>query len=104
MNNDSAIRDFTVHGKIAKVYPVRSGNKKDGSGMWQSQDYLIDFEDRDGSSLLVTAWNNRVEQLAIKEGQYLTAHIGFKTRVYGDREFNQITVWKVELDPTRVQP
>lgn len=100
MNNN----EFTIYGKITKVFPVRSGNKQDGS-LWYSQDYLLDRENRDEETIVISAFGEeRIKSLNIKEGQYLTAHLGCKAREYGGRYYNSIRVWKVDLDPTRVQP
>lgn len=95
-----------IKGKITKVLPVKTGVGKTSGKPWMSQDYVIDCEDRDEQSLCITAWGeDRIKQLNIKEGQYLTAHLASKCKEGKDgRFFNDIRVWKVELDPTRVQP
>lgn len=91
-----------VKGRIIEVLPLRSGTTANGE--WQSQDYVIEFEDdRFTRKMVFNLWGaEKIQKEAITQGEELTVYFDIDARQYNGRWYNSIRAWKIERDA--VQP
>lgn len=88
-----------VEGKIEKVFPVRSGNRQDGS-VWRRQDFIIAFQEdpRDfffQRALLSADLEKHPEP---KEGCIAKVSWSVFTNEYNGRYYNQLKVITMEVE------
>lgn len=102
--------NVTFTGKIIAAEPVRQGTSQQGT-QWCSQTYVIEELNQQYPSRAVfqVFGSDRLQQFAIKLGEVITVHIGFKASQSSKdgRWFNQLDCWKVDRygaqQPTQLQ-
>ncbi len=85
-------------GTIIAVLPLKKGAKKDGSGEWKSQEYVI--ENLEGKFPRKMCFNvfgeDKINAFGINVGDVATVSFEIDAKQWQDRWFNSINAWKYE--------
>lgn len=84
-----------IQGKIISILPIQSGTSKSGNA-WSKQEYVIETADKYPKRMCFGAWNDKIRELAIREGESLKIFFEVDAREWQSKWFNQITAYKVE--------
>ena len=83
-----------IEGKIIKVLPLVSGVKNDKE--WKNQQYVLLTNDlRYPKHIVFSAFNEKVDNFAIKEGDELVVSIEIDAKEYKGKWYNSVNAWKV---------
>lgn len=91
--------DITFTGVIVEVSPVQQGTSKRDGKPWAKQEYVIEEVNQRYPSRCVfqVFGQERLQQLAIGQGEMITAHLGINANKSQDgRWFNKLDCWKVD--------
>lgn len=91
--NKSMVMEFT--GKIIAVLPLQTGTGKSGNA-WSKQEYVIESEEKYPKRMCFGAWNDKINELSICQGESLKVFFNVDAREWQGRWFNEISAWKVE--------
>ena len=87
-----------MEGKIYKLFNVKTGTKKDGTG-WKSKEVVLSLSG--GTFLYVTAWGDKVEVLEkAHEGQEVEFEFFVKSREYQGKWYTECSLTKIQLTGT----
>ena len=83
-------------GKITHVSEIARGTSQNGKE-WASIDFVITNEqDRYPSSICLRIFGEeRINELAPKVGEYVTADFDIDAHEYNGRWYNQLTAWRI---------
>lgn len=84
----------SVRGTITHVLNMDMGQKKDGSGTWRKQGYVLKTEGQYSYSLKFDVLNDKIEQFNIQMGQTVEIDIEIKSREYNGRWYHDVTAWR----------
>lgn len=87
-------------GKIAKIMPERSGVSKTTGKPWKALPFVFEYKESENDRypdhvLLETIEPDIIERL--KEGDRVCIGFGHRTRVFNDRMYNELPVYKIEF-------
>ena len=82
-----------INGKIIQLIPVQSGES--AKGPWRKQEYILETEGQYPKKVCFMAWNDKIDEYAIQEGESLTASIDIESREYNGRWYTDVKAWKV---------
>lgn len=86
-------------GRINRVFPVTKGVTRDGKE-WKRQDFIFEYfeheTDRWADKVLLSVMNDRIASYDLHEGDEVTIGFGHNVREYGDKQFNEIRIYKFE--------
>ena len=82
-----------IIGKIIQLIPVQSGES--AKGPWRKQEYILETEGQYPKKVCFMAWNDKIDEYAIQEGESLTASIDIESREYNGRWYTDVKAWKV---------
>lgn len=91
--------DITFTGVIVEVSPIQQGTSKRDGKPWGKQEYVIEEVNQRYPSRCVfqVFGQNRIQELAIGQGEMITAHLGISANKSQDgRWFNKLDCWKVD--------
>lgn len=91
--------DITFTGVIIEVSPIKQGTSKRDGKPWAMQEYVIEeVNQRYPSRCIFQVFGqNRIQELAIGQGEMITAHLGISANKTQDgRWFNKLDCWKVD--------
>ena len=91
--------DITFTGVIVEVSPLQQGTSKRDGKPWAKQEYVIEEVNQRYPSRCVfqVFGQERLQQLAIGQGEMITAHLGINANKSQDgRWFNKLDCWKVD--------
>ena len=83
-----------IQGKIISVLPTRSGTSARGT-QWSSQTAVIETQDQYPQKLAFDVINDKIDQLNIQVGEFLTVQFDINAREYNGRWFNSVNAWNV---------
>ena len=83
-----------IQGKIIAVLPTRSGTSARGT-QWSSQTAVIETQEQYPKKLAFDVINDKIEQLNIQVGEFLTVQFDINAREYNGRWFNSVNAWNV---------
>lgn len=77
---------------IQKLFPVQTGEKKDGTGMWKSRDAILKADDGAMYSdlFVVSIRGDKCEDGSLVEGGTYWAEISFGTREYNGKVYEEL--------------
>lgn len=88
-----------VQGKLEKLLPVQKGTKKDGSGEWQKQEFLVRTTDEYNNLYCFEVFGDeKVENLTKyqKEGDAIKVVFNVNTNEWQGRYFTSLSAWRIE--------
>jgi len=87
-----------ISGQITKVLDLQSGEKKDGSGQWQKQLFLVDTKEQYNSLYCFEIFGkDKVDNFNDhhKEGDSVTVVFNVNTSEYQGRYFTTLSAWQI---------
>ena len=84
-----------IKGKCIQVLPVVTGTKKDGSGEWKKQDFVIETEGQYPKKICLQLFGAQVNNTPAI-GDLLTCHFNLESREYNSRWYTNVNCWKLE--------
>lgn len=85
-----------LKGKIIEVLEEKSGTS--ARGPWRKQEYIIEIPGDYPKQVCFMVWGDKIDQLAIEEGQELTVHFDLESREYNGRWYTDVKAWRVERE------
>lgn len=86
-------------GRIKKLMDVRSGVSRVGNA-WRSQDFIFEYfesdEDRYSETVLLSVRGEKIEELALREGEEVVVDVRCVVKTYGERIYNEVYARSVE--------
>ena len=86
-------------GRIYKVLPEQSGTNREGKE-WRRLDFIFEYferaDDRYSDKVVLSVMNDRIEQYRIQEGDEVLIGFGHNVRMYQDKWYNELRVYKLE--------
>ena len=82
-----------INGKIIELLPEQSGESSNGA--WRKQQYILETDDQYPKKICFMVWSDKIDELAIKQGENLTASIDIESREYNGRWYTDVKAWKV---------
>lgn len=82
-----------ITGRVIQILPMQSGQGKNGP--WKKQDFIIETKSQYPKKVCMSAWGDKVDQFAIKEGEELVVSVEVESREYNSRWYTDVRAWKV---------
>ena len=82
-----------LNGKIIELLEEKSGESANGA--WRKQEYILETESQYPKKICFMVWSDKIDELAIKEGENLTVSIDLESREYNGRWYTDVKAWKV---------
>lgn len=76
------------------VLPERSGTSQRGN-QWRSITYVLETQEQYPKKLAFDVTNDKIDQLNIQVGEFLTVQFDINAREYNGRWFNSVNAWNV---------
>lgn len=83
-----------LQGKIIVVLPERSGTSQRGN-QWSSITYVLETQEQYPKKLAFDVTNDKIDQLNIQVGEFITVQFDINAREYNGRWFNSVNAWNV---------
>ena len=90
-----------ITGTIETILPIETGAKKDGSGDWQKQQFIVTnndgFEGKKQIFCFEVFGDQKVENLNKynKEGQNVTVEFNISTNEHKGKYYTSLPAWKI---------
>lgn len=86
-----------MQGIIKAVLEERGGIAKNSGNPWKVAQYLLETEEAYPKRMVFEVFGeDKINAMAIHEGEKMTVHFDIDSREYNGRWYNQIRAWKVE--------
>ncbi|MDV7340507.1 DUF3127 domain-containing protein [Terasakiella sp. A23] len=82
-----------IEGKIVQVLPLKSG--KSAKGEWSKQEYILETDGQYPKKVCFMVWGDKIDEMAIKQGERLTVSIDIESREYNGRWYTDVKAWQV---------
>lgn len=95
-----------ITGKLKQFLTPQTGEKKDGSGQWIKQSFLVDTEERYNNLYCFEVFGDeKVENLTKyqKEGDLVTVEFNVSTNEYKGNYYTTLSAWKISKGANDVQ-
>lgn len=87
-----------IKGRILKVYPIRKGQRQDGTE-WQSQEFVLEYfeneTDRFSDKVVLSVMNEKVDEYNLQPNEEVEAVIGHQYNEYNGRPYNTIRLYQL---------
>ena len=84
-----------VQGTIIQIMPETSGTGKTGNP-WKKQEFLLETSENYPKKILFTVWGEKIDQFALREGEFVSVFIDIESREYNGRWYTDLKAWRVE--------
>lgn len=91
-----------VKGIIEKIIEVQKGEKKDGSGQWEKQQFIVDTKTQYNNLYCFEIFGDqKVDNFAKynKVGQEVTVEFNVNTSEYQGKYYTTLSAWKIVATP-----
>lgn len=91
-----------ITGTIVKILDVQKGEKKDGSGTWEKQEFIVDTKSQYNNLYCFEIFGDqKVDNFAKynKEGQEVTVEFNVNTSEYQGKWYTRLSAWKIMATP-----
>ena len=85
-----------INGKIIELLPEQSGES--ATGTWRKQQYILETDSQYPKKICFMVWSDKIDELAIKQGENLSVSIDIESREYNGRWYTDVKAWKVTRD------
>ncbi len=82
-----------INGKIIQLLEEKSGQS--AKGPWRKQEYILETEGQYPKKVCFMVWSDKIDELAIKEGENLVVSIDIESREYNGRWYTDVKAWQV---------
>ena len=82
-----------INGKIIELLPEQSGESTNGT--WRKQQYILETGSQYPKKICFMVWSDKIDELAIKQGENLSVSIDIESREYNGRWYTDVKAWKV---------
>lgn len=82
-----------ISGTIVQVIPEKSGTS--ARGTWRKQEYVLETQADFPKKICFMAWGDKIDELAIREGQQLRVEVDIESREYNGRWYTDVKAWRV---------
>jgi len=82
-----------ITGKITQILPEKNGQSARGG--WRKQEYILETQGQYPKQVCFMVWGDKIDELAIREGQELVVSIDIESREYNGRWYTDVKAWKV---------
>ena len=82
-----------INGKIIELLPLQSGES--AKGPWRKQQYILETDDQYPKKICFMVWSDKIDELAIKQGENLVVSIDIESREFNGRWYTDVKAWKV---------
>lgn len=97
--NNKDTNNMEFKGRIYKVLPEQSGTNREGKE-WRRLDFIFEYferaDDRYSDKVVLSVMNDRIDQYLIQEGDEVLIGFGHNVRMYQDKWYNELRVYKLE--------
>lgn len=97
--NNKDTNNMEFRGRIYKVLPEQSGTNREGKE-WRRLDFIFEYferaDDRYSDKVVLSVMNDRIDQYRIQEGDEVLIGFGHNVRMYQDKWYNELRVYKLE--------
>ena len=97
--NNKDTNNMEFRGRIYKVLPEQSGTNREGKE-WRRLDFIFEYferaDDRYSDKVVLSVMNDRIDQYRIQEGDEVLIGFGHNVRMYQDKWYNELKVYKLE--------
>lgn len=87
-----------IKGTIIKILDVQKGDKKDGSGQWEKQQFVVDTKSQYNNLYCFEIFGDqKVDNFAKfnKVGQEVTVEFNVNTSEYQGKYYTTLSAWKI---------
>ncbi len=91
-----------VQGKIKEILELQTGEKKDGSGEWRKQLFLVDTETQFNNLYYFEIFgNDKVDNFIdhFNNGDSVKVAFNINTSEYQGKYFTTLSAWKIDKQP-----
>jgi len=91
-----------IKGNIIKILDVETGEKKDGSGNWEKQNFLVDTGEKYNNLYCFEIFGDqKVDNFKKynKVGQEVTVEFNINTSEWKGKYFTTLSAWKIMATP-----
>lgn len=89
--------DLSITGKIIAVLPIQQGTSQRTGNPWSRQTYVLETQEQFSKKCAFDVMGvDRINNMAIKQGEVLTVHVDIDAHEYNGRWFNSITAYRVD--------
>ncbi|MBK1650160.1 DUF3127 domain-containing protein [Rhabdochromatium marinum] len=82
-----------ISGTIVQVIPEKSGTS--ARGPWRKQEYVLETQGDFPKKICFMVWGDKIDDLAIREGQQLRVEVDIESREYNGRWYTDVKAWRV---------
>jgi len=82
-----------INGKIIQLLEEKSGQSQNGT--WRKQEYILETDSQYPKKVCFMVWGDKIDELAIKQGESLAVSIDIESREYNGRWYTDVKAWKV---------
>ena len=87
---------MNLQGKIVEVREEQSGES--AKGPWRKQEYILETDGQYPKQICFMAWNDKIDEFAIKQNESVDVSIDLESREYNGRWYTDVKAWKVAKD------
>ncbi len=83
-----------ISGKVIEILPEQSGQGRNGT--WRRQEFILEIPGQYPRKVCIALWGEKIDQIALQNGEEVTAHIDIESREYNGKWFTSVKAWKIE--------
>ena len=99
-SNNNRPNPLIARGTVIRVLPVQEGVSKAGNA-WRKGAFVIETESQYPRTICFNIWNNRIDEYALTEGDFVEVRFDVESREYMERWYTDVTAYSVsKVDQT----
>lgn len=99
-SNNNQPTPLIVRGTVIRVLPVQEGVSKAGKA-WRKGAFVIETDSQYPRTICFNIWNNRIDEYALTEGDFVEVRFDVESREYMERWYTDVTAYSVsKVDQT----
>lgn len=103
-SNNNRPNPLIARGTVIRVLPVQEGVSKAGNA-WRKGAFVIETESQYPRTICFNIWNNRIDEYALTEGDFVEVRFDVESREYMERWYTDVTAYNVsKVDQTAPAP
>ena len=103
-SNNNRPNPLIARGTVIRVLPVQEGVSKAGNA-WRKGAFVIETESKYPRTICFNIWNNRIDEYALTEGDFVEVRFDVESREYMERWYTDVTAYSVsKVDQTAAAP
>ena len=103
-SNNNRPNPLIARGTVIRVLPVQEGVSKAGNA-WRKGAFVIETESQYPRTICFNIWNNRIDEYALTEGDFVEVRFDVESREYMERWYTDVTAYSVsKVDQTAAAP